>query len=133
MWGRFGEPDATELAKRNSVLAQFDFEIERMRARTKQHGDFAQRHTLLAQFSDALRDKLRLFVFVMGTDDHGRFTVIKAREEPLLVAFLHLGHERIGDIQNGLRAAEVLLQLDYLRRGKKFRKLQHVSMSRAAK
>ena len=39
--GRFGKPDAAELAKRNSMLAQFYFQIERVGAGAKQNGDFA--------------------------------------------------------------------------------------------
>src|ERR1041384_1653423 len=68
---RLREPDPAELAKWNALLAELDFEVERVRTRTKEHGDFTQRHSLIAQVRDALRDKARLLVLVVRAHHYG--------------------------------------------------------------
>jgi hypothetical protein len=66
-------------------------------------------------------------------DEHGRLArVVHAREEVFAVALLGLGDDRVRHVEDGLRAAEVLLQLDDLRGGKEFGELKHVPVARPA-
>src|SRR5687768_5161120 len=115
------------------MLAELDLEIERMRARTKQDGDLAQRNTLIAQLRNPLRDEPRLLVFVAGADDYRRLSTLDPRVKPLLKALFNVGDDRVGDVEYRLSAAKVFFQLDDLRRRKQLRKLEHVAMTRAAK
>ena len=68
---RFRKPDPAKLAKRNALPAQLDFQIKRMRTRTKQHCDFAERHTFFTQIRDPLRHKPRLFVLIRALTTTG--------------------------------------------------------------
>src|SRR2546425_12119164 len=80
---RFGKPDAAEFAERNSLFAQFYFQVERVRTGAKQHGDFVERHAILAQLFYALGDETRLLVFVARADHHRRLTSLNARIQAL--------------------------------------------------
>src|SRR5882762_2691252 len=86
----FGKLDPSKFAKRNAVLAQFYFQVERMRAGTEQHGDFADRHALLAQLFNAFRDETRLLVFVARADHDRYLTAFYAREQAFFVALLNV-------------------------------------------
>src|SRR5258706_6248825 len=44
--------------------SKLDFQIERMRTGAKEHGHFAEWHAFIAQLGDALRDEVRLLVFI---------------------------------------------------------------------
>src|SRR5215510_10483087 len=54
---RLGKADTAELPKWNVVLAQLDFEVKGMRARTKQNRNFAKRNALFAQLFYPFGDK----------------------------------------------------------------------------
>ena len=115
------------------MLSQFYLQIEGMRAGTKQHGDFVQRHAFRAQLFDALSDETRLFIFVVRSNQHRGLATVEPREQMLLVPVLNFGHHRVGHVEDRLCAAIVFFQLDNLRRGKELGKLQHVLMAGAAK
>src|SRR6185503_5402128 len=100
------KPDPAELAKRNALLAELDFEIERMRARTEEHCDFTQRHTFLAQVRDALRDKARLLILIVRAYHYRRLPAVNARVKPFLEALFDVSNDFIRDVENRLRAAK---------------------------
>ena len=129
MWADSANLMPPNLRKGIPCLPKFYFQIERVRAGAKQHGDLAERHALLTQFFYALGDEPRLLIFVMRADDHRGFPSLDAREQSLLVAFFHVLNNRVGHVEDGLSAAKVLFQFDDLRGGKEFGKLQHVSVS----
>ena len=54
-------------------------------------------------------------------------------EQTLLKTLFNVFNDRVGDVEDRLRAAKVLFQLDDLRCRKEFRKLQHVPVTGAAK
>src|ERR1044072_8647580 len=104
-----------------------------MRTGSKEHCDITERHAPITQLSDALCDELRLLVFIMRADNDRRLATLDARIESLLKTLLHIRDDRVRDVENRLRAAEVLFELYDLRFRKELRKLEHVAMTRTAK
>ena len=62
---RLDKLEAAALDERDIAALQFEFEVEGMKARPEQHGDFAQLDAFLAQLQDALRDESRLRMLVL--------------------------------------------------------------------
>src|SRR6185503_11325407 len=73
---RLRKPDPAKLAKRNTNTPELDFQIKRMRTRSKQHRDVTQRHAFFTQLSNALGDKARLFVLITRAHDDRRLTTL---------------------------------------------------------
>src|SRR3982751_5614837 len=96
--GRLRKPDPAKLAKRNAVLAKFNLQIERVRAGTKEHGDFTQRHACFAQVRYALSDKPRLLILIARTHHDGRLSTVDARVKPLLIALFYVGNDGVRDV-----------------------------------
>src|SRR5215207_10319286 len=106
-----GELDAAVLAERDALPRQLDLKVEGVRAGAEEDGYLRERHARVPQLSDALGDEARLLVLVAGVDENGRLArVVHAREELLAVALLGLRNDRVRHVEDGLRAAEVLLQ-----------------------
>ena len=130
--GGFHELKTTAFDERNFVPRQFDFQIEGMEARAKQHGDVPQRHALLAQFENFLTDKLRLHLLAAGLDELGTRARAFAGEQALVVAFFGALNDLVGQIQNRLGAAVVFFELDDTRAGEVFGKIHDVAKIGAA-
>src|ERR1700731_957536 len=61
----FDKLEAAALDERDIAALQLQFEIERVKARSKQHRDLIEIDALLAQLEDSLRDESRLHVLVL--------------------------------------------------------------------
>ncbi len=130
---RLRKPDPAKLTKRNARPPELDLQIKRMRTRSKQHCNVTERHALVTQVSNALRDKTRLFVLITRAYNDRRLAAIDTRVKPLLVALFHVADDGVGDVEYRLCAAEVFFELDDLCRRKELRKVEHVAMTGAAK
>src|SRR4029079_2391344 len=97
---RLRKPDPAKLAKRNTDTAELDFQIKRMRTRSKQHSDVTQRHAFFMQLSNALRDMARLFCVITRAHDTRRLTTMDTRVKPFFITLFHIADDRIGDVEN---------------------------------
>jgi hypothetical protein len=111
---------------------QLELEIEGVEAGTEQHGDLGQRHAFLAQLQDALADEARLVILVFGRNEQRLRAFRLAGEQHLGVALARRGDDRVGDVENRLRAAVVLFQRDDARVGEEGGEVHDVAKVRAA-
>ena len=108
--GRFHELEAAALHERDVVPRQLDLEIEGVEARAEQHRHVPQGNALLPQLQYALAHEARLGVLALRLYQERRLTVALAAVEVLLVALHRPGDDLVGESQNRLGAAVVLLQ-----------------------
>src|SRR5258707_3519037 len=104
--------ETAALDERNVAALELEFEIERMKARTKQHRDFRELDAFLAKFQDALRDEARLHVLVLGADQHGSKSALALGEQSLGVFLAGARNQIVGDVEDALQRAVIFLELD---------------------
>src|SRR5579875_3953926 len=124
---------AAALDERNIAALQLELEIKRMETRAEQHCDVVKRDALLAQLQDSLRDEARLHMLVLRAHQQRAKLAAALGEERLGVALRGARDHLVGDIEDALQRAIVLLELDDLGAGEESRKGQDVAKVRAAK
>ena len=86
-----------------------------LRVRAVDDGDLARAVALLDQARDLGGDEARLGVLVLGLDDAHRLALAEVRPEVLLLAVAVVRDDVVGDLQDRVRRAVVLLERDHLR------------------
>src|SRR6185503_19830091 len=94
------------------MFRQLDLQIERMGAGAKQDGDLAERHAFVPKLFYSLGNEARLLAFVVRGDEHGGRAFRRLREQAFAETFSGVAYESIGYVENRLRAAEDLFELD---------------------
>src|SRR3989454_2429088 len=130
--GRLDELEPASLHERDVPPRELDLQVERVEAGAEQDGDVSQRHSLLPQFQNALRDEPRLRVLVHRLDQHRCGALALAGEQRLGVLLRRLVDDLVGQRQDRLRATVILLQLEDLRAGEQFGEVHDVAERRAA-
>src|SRR5690348_16844317 len=132
--GGLDELEAAALDKRDVAALELEFEIERMKAGTEEHCDLAQLDTLLAQFQDALGYETRLHMLVLRANQQRTELAAALGGKNLGVFVRGARYDFIGDVEDALQRAIVLLELDHARAGEDFlRKVHDVAKVGAAK
>src|SRR3989442_1137592 len=129
---RLIELDPASLHERDVPPREFDLQVERVEAGAEQDGDLPQGHAFLPQFQDALRDEPRLRVLVRRCDQHRRGALALTGEQRLGVLLRRLVDDLVGQREDRLRAAVVLLQLEDLRAGEQLGEVHDVAERRPA-
>src|SRR5678815_6143379 len=83
-----------------------------MEARAEQDGDIPERHTLLTELKYFLTDELRLHLLAARLDELRPRAGMFPGEKPLFIAFRGTLNDLVRHIQNRLRAAVILFELD---------------------
>src|SRR5689334_23190914 len=96
----------------NTMACKFDFEIERMEARSEQNSDIPERHTFLAQLEYLLTNELRLHLLTSRLDELGPRAGMFPGKKSFFIAFRGALYNLVRDVQNRLRAAVIFFELD---------------------
>src|ERR1700676_2076960 len=104
--------ESATLDEWNVAALELEFEIERVKARTKQHRDFRELDALLAKLQNSLRDEARLHVLVLGADQHWPKTAFALGEQGLGVLLAGPRNQIVGDVEDALQRAVIFLELD---------------------
>ena len=101
----FDKLDPAPLHERQPTTRQLDFQIEGMKAGTKQHRNLIQRHTFFAQFQNFLRHKSRLCILPGCLHQRRQRPVQLTREQMFRIFLGSFLNDLIRDAQDRLRAA----------------------------
>src|SRR5439155_2394755 len=95
-------------------------------------GHLVERHALLAQLEDALADEARLRLLVAALNQEGWRAFRPPRAEHLRMLLRGAVDDRVGEVEDGLRRAVVVLELDDSGVGKGLREVHDVAEGGAA-
>ena len=109
------EADAADDAIRNAVGEQRLFEDARLRVGAIEHDEIAIGRAVADHALDLLDDVARFVAFGRRRIDRDRLALVARGEELLRRARAVVGDQRVGGIENALRAAIVLFELEDLR------------------
>src|SRR5208337_535553 len=125
--GAFHELEAADLDEVKANPGQFDLQVEGMITGPHQHRYLFQGEALSLQLLYLGNHQAGLLVFAGGAEEPGPPAVRLEAEQTLGVLFPGPGNDRVGQVQDGLGAAVVLLQLDDLGPGEQPREVHDVA------
>ena len=130
---RLDELEAAPFDERDIGALELELQVEGVEARAEEDGHLVEWHALLAQLEDALGDEARLRLLVAALHQQRRWAVAPPRAQHLGVLLRGAVDDRVGEVEDGLRRAVVLLELDDSGVGKGLREVHDVAEGGAAK
>ncbi|MCU0563828.1 MAG: hypothetical protein MUE48_07800, partial [Desulfobacterales bacterium] len=130
--GRLDEFEPADLDERDALAGELDLEVERVKGRAEQHGRVLQPAAGAQRRFHPIHDVARLGVLVLRLDRQRQLPAGAAGEEVLGVLLPRLFDHDVGEIQDRLGAAVVLLQADDARTREELREVDDVAEVGAA-
>src|SRR5439155_17340920 len=131
--GSFEKLEAAPLLEGNLAIGELDLEIGRHVAGAKENGDLAQPRSFLVKLQNAIDDELGLLLLIARGDEPRRLSTTSLRPQVLSESLGGARDQRIGDAQDRLRRAVVLLERNHRRARKLPGEVENVPKVRAAK
>src|SRR5438093_4191934 len=111
--GGLDEFEPAPFDERQIGAGELELEIEGVEARPEEHRNLVERDPLFAKLEDPLANETRLETLVLRLDEYRRHTVGEARPQNLGVTLSGALDDRVGEIENRLGRAVILLERDH--------------------